>query len=67
MIGDSGSVFGRVTAKLRIDDDALEGGTSWRRSVAVGVPAIVAIGAMTAAMAQGLWPRRSRCRVRVSK
>ncbi|MCF2525913.1 DUF6230 family protein [Yinghuangia soli] len=53
MIGDSGSVFGRVTARLRIDEETPEGGTSWRRSVAVGVPAIVAIGAMTAAMAQG--------------
>lgn len=53
MIGDSDSVFGRVTARFRVDDDAPEGGTSWRRSVAVGVPAIVAVGAMTAAMAQG--------------
>ncbi|MDI2130028.1 DUF6230 family protein [Yinghuangia seranimata] len=53
MIGDSGSVFGRVTAKLRIDDETPEGGTSWRRSVAVGVPAVVAVGAMTMAMASG--------------
>lgn len=53
MISESGSVLRRVTAKFRIDDDAPEGGTSWKRSAAVGLPAIVAIGAMTAAMAQG--------------